>query len=95
MAVKEIVEQLANTWDAPDALKLKAALEENPEDRGDLKRFISPAWVKDVTEFKRHLCAAALLIRMRDLHSAKPHIEKAEHYAITNEERLRLRVYAL
>ena len=87
IAVKEIVNQLADTRDAPEALKLNAALQENPDDRGCLKSFTPPYWVKDIKDFKRHLCAAALLVRMRDLHSAMPHIEKAKRYAVTAEER--------
>ncbi|OPY45239.1 MAG: NAD-dependent deacetylase [Methanosaeta sp. PtaU1.Bin028] len=52
------------------------------------KEFVAPAWIKDLTDFERHLLAAALLIRMRDISNlTEDQLKKAEKCAKNEKER--------
>ncbi len=50
--------------------------------------FVKPEWVKNVTDFERHLLAAMLLIRMRDVSNrTEDQMKKAEYHAKNERER--------
>lgn len=52
------------------------------------KEYVEPAWVKNVTDFERHLLAAMLLMRMRDLSSrTEDQLKAAEKCAKKEKER--------
>ena len=52
------------------------------------RAFIKPEWVKNVTDFERHLLAAMLLIRMRDVSNrTEDQMKKAEYHARNERER--------
>jgi len=52
------------------------------------KKFVEPAWLRDVTDFERHLLAAMLLIRMRDVsHLTEDQLKEAENCAKNEKER--------
>jgi hypothetical protein len=52
------------------------------------KEFIAPAWIRDLTDFERHLLAATLLIRMRDISDlTENQLKEAEKCAKNEEER--------
>jgi hypothetical protein len=61
-----------------------------PRDFPNLEKraFIKPEWVKNVTDFERHLLAAMLLIRMRDVSNrTEDQMKKAEYHARNERER--------
>ncbi|HNV37229.1 MAG TPA: tetratricopeptide repeat protein, partial [Rectinema sp.] len=52
------------------------------------KEFVEPAWVKTVTDFERHILAAMLLIRMRDISNrTEDQLNAAENCAKNEKER--------
>lgn len=52
------------------------------------KEFIAPAWIRDLTDFERHLLAATLLIRMRDISNlTENQLKEAEKCAKNEKER--------
>ena len=52
------------------------------------KKFVEPAWLRDVTDFERHLLAAMLLIRMRDVSNlTEGQLNDAENCAKNEKER--------
>lgn len=87
MAIEKVLNRLANDKAFPEASKLKNALDNISVNKSNSNVFSFPEWVKDISEFKRHLCAAALMIRLRNLEKARPHINRAESFAATAEER--------
>ena len=52
------------------------------------REFVEPVWLKNVTDFERHLLAAMLLIRMRDISSrTEDQLKQAEICAKNEKER--------
>ena len=52
------------------------------------REFVEPVWLKNVTDFERHLLAAMLLIRMRDISSrTEDQLKQAENCAKNETER--------
>ncbi|WP_440955390.1 SIR2 family protein [Methanosarcina sp. Mfa9] len=101
-AINDILKKLASSNEAPEYLKLSSNLKSFQADILSLRcgQKFSPSWVENITDFKRHLCAATLMIRARNLtqanselkyseECAKDYIEKAE------VERLRATTYSI
>ncbi|VVB69325.1 SIR2-like domain protein [uncultured archaeon] len=87
MAIERVLNSLANDKAFPEASKLKKAFGDISANKSNSNIRSFPEWVKDISEFKRHLCAAALMVRLRNLEKAMPHINRAEGCAATEEER--------
>lgn len=87
MAIEKVLNSLANDEAFPEASSLKKALDNIPINISNSNIRSFPEWVKDISEFKRHLCAATLMVRLRNLEKAKPHLNRAKSCASTEEER--------
>jgi len=96
--LKEIMKQMAYAKVIPEALELKKTLDKIQEKRKDsgVSTICEPRWVKGISDFNRCLCAAALLIRVRDLDSAMPHLKEAKRCATADDERAKVeRLFAV
>jgi len=87
MAIEKVLNILANDKNFSEASNLKKALDNIPTNKSNSNVRSFPEWVKEIREFKRHLCAATLMVRLRNLEKAKPHLNRAESCASTEEER--------
>ena len=87
MAIEKVLNSLANDEAFPETSNLKKTLGNISANRSNSNIRSFPEWVKDISEFKRHLCAATLMVRLRNLEKAKPHLNRAESCASTEEER--------
>lgn len=87
MAIQKVLDSLANDETFPEASNLKKALGNISADRSNSNIHSFTEWVNDISDFKRHLCAATLMVRLRNLEKARPHINRAESCASTEEER--------
>lgn len=91
-AIGEILKKVVNFEEAPEYQKSKDKLEHFIEDKEKLSILSGQgsstlSWVDKITDFKRHLCAAMLLIRARNLISAEPELKCAEECAKNDKER--------
>jgi hypothetical protein len=86
MAIERVLNSLANDEAFPEASYLKKALGNISANISNSKIRSFPEWLNDISEFKRHLCAAKLMVRLRNLEKAKRHIDNAESCAATEEE---------
>ena len=99
--VKQSLEQFIQLSDDPEIQKFNAYLQTLHGRQGTKKESIEPAWVKTVTGFERHLLAAMLLIRMRDLSDrTENQLNQAENYANDGREqaevdRLRISTFSI
>jgi len=87
MAIKKVLNSLANDEAFPEASNLKKALSNISANISNSNIRSFPEWVKEISEFKRHLCAATLMVRLRNLEKARRHINSAESCAATEEDR--------
>lgn len=94
--------ELVRSNESPECLKLSNKLESFQADLNRLKfeRKSSLSWVEKITDFKRHLCAAMLWIRVRNLKKADLELKYADECAIGEKEkaeveRLRATTYSI
>ncbi|AKB54898.1 hypothetical protein MSBRM_1900 [Methanosarcina barkeri MS] len=101
-AIKNILTELVSSDESPEYLKLNSKLESFQADLNSLKRErkSSLSWVENITDFKRHLCAAMLWIRVRNLTNANLELKYADECAKDDKEkaeveRLRATTYSI
>lgn len=94
--------KLVHSNESPEYLKLSSKLESFQADLNSLKceRKPSISWVENVTDFKRHLCAATLWIRVRNLTNADLELKYADECTKDDKEkaeveRLRATTYSI
>jgi len=94
--VKESLKQIINLSTDAEVSKIDEYIN-NPIIDQLTPKSIEYKWVKTVTDFERHLLAAMLLFRMRDITGRiEEELEQAEHYAKNDKERAEIeRVRAL
>ena len=88
-AIKNILKELVSSNESLEYLKLSSKLESFQADLNNLKceRKSSLSWVENITDFKRHLCAAMLWIRVRNLTKADLELKYAEECAKDDKEK--------
>jgi len=91
-AIEDILNKLMSSNEAPEYQNLKSKLDHFNEDKDKLslmcgKGSSTLSWVDKITDFKRHLCAAMLFIRARNLTLANTELKFAEECAKNERER--------
>ena len=85
--VEKSLMQAIHLSNDPEVKRIKGCLENLSKELVSRKEPIEPTWVKNVSDFERHILAAMLLIRMRDLSNrTETHLDQAKKYAKDHKE---------
>jgi len=85
--INNLLEQIISTSPDPTIIKIPKYLDELPKGKTPKPQFYIPRWVKDITTFERHICAAKLFLTMRDLNRIDIQLKCAQDYARYDREK--------